>query len=422
MCFQAPLLFLTSDWFSRSIGTDLSVSYNYLSFNGWSDINSTEATGIRVVPGTDNQEVYISGFTYSYPEYHTEEESNFVGFMYKGTLDGQGRYYGKFICPLESDIAGTQLYGPNAPDESDPDYIEVVGCYSMYSRKGVNYAVVYQGSAVYHNGSWTKLTPQPLEFQNVPPGAIAHSTMGGVVVGNYGTYDLNTRFLISNAFVHYINTDTYFTLQYSETTTNITVYGIYWFGGTEYLMAGGMNNSGILVDWDSDTHQASNWRQFRYPGADLTHFEGIHCASNIRGINCSFAVDYVVEDKTYSCFAFAYNITIDGDDSIMWVPYDLPLPDLLYVSSNTVFQNNTIGSYQQTFDPLSAYNYVAQFSSISSDSGGDDTVVLVACLGVLGGVLGLIIFARCYPYCLHYKGKWILYPRQEKGNEANSSA
>ena len=79
-----------------------------------------------------------------------------------------GTWYGNFTFPGE-DVVGTQLYGPNAPDESNPGYIEIVGCYTNHDK--VNYAILYQGG-LYGNGTWTVLTPQPLPFRDV--GAIAH--------------------------------------------------------------------------------------------------------------------------------------------------------------------------------------------------------------------------------------------------------
>src|SRR5262249_19722115 len=130
------------------------------------------------------------------------------------------------------------------------------------------------------------------------PGAVynyMHSTMGGMVVGNYdnpydhGAYSLPYgpgHATIYDLLTHQFITD----IVYPGSMSN-TAYGIWYNGGTSYTIVGGYSNTptnnfanqdapigtAYMVDFDSSTGLFSHWASFTAPeGATfLSHFQGV---------------------------------------------------------------------------------------------------------------------------------------------------
>ena len=130
------------------------------------------------------------------------------------------------------------------------------------------------------------------------PGAkfnFAHSTMGGLVVGNYDSPAEHGQFGLpfgpGHAYIYDIDSDTFLTDVVFPGSVSNTAYGIWYNGDTSYTICGGYslggaNNfddqnrpigSAYLVDYDSLTGVFSNWKSFDYPNGVnfITHFEGI---------------------------------------------------------------------------------------------------------------------------------------------------
>ena len=239
--------------------------------------------------------------------------------------------------------------------------------------------------------------------------------MGGIVVGNWLGIDIHQH-AHSHSFLYYIDHTVlqgrYYELVYEDESgvaMNITAYGIYWFGGSDYIIVGGVNRSGFIVDWNSDSEEASNWRLFKYPGSNLTHFQGVHCDSELYGINCSFAADYQKDFSTNPCFAYMYNLSaVNGSEDILWVDYEIPVDGVVFQSSNSVFMNNTIGSYgepkrksknhyeyKQTYSAY--FTFIPQPATLSSDN--SSTLGAWELLGiVLGGLVTAYVIYLTFFY------------------------
>ena len=108
--------------------------------------------------------------------------------------------------------------------------------------------------------------------------------MGGLVIGNFFAASEPTQ---TRSFVYNIASKTFTELFYSPSGNEIydrygiTAYCIWHYAGTNfYQIAGGVvdlvsqTQSGYIVDWDSTTQNASNWRLINH-GNMSTHFEGM---------------------------------------------------------------------------------------------------------------------------------------------------
>jgi hypothetical protein len=76
-------------------------------------------------------------------------------------------------------VTSTSFYGP---DSDALGNITAVGCYTTLESGAKQIGLLYQGT-VAGVGMWTTLTPPEDLFPSVE-NTIAHSTMGGLVVGN----------------------------------------------------------------------------------------------------------------------------------------------------------------------------------------------------------------------------------------------
>jgi trimeric autotransporter adhesin len=229
-----------------------------LPISGWQGIRNGDTAGQYLITGT-------SGPT---------------GVLYIGSISGQGTS-NTVIVPGAS---SSSVYGPN---NLGGGQVQLVGSYRTTSSSTVN-GFFFQGTVA--NGTVTG-TYRTLDY----PGATfnyIHSTMGGLAVGNSDGPTANGLPLgPGHASIYNVAT--------GELVTNITfpgsitnsAYGIWYNGGTSYIIVGGfsnrsvnnMNNQqmpigrGYMVDYDSATGRFSHWKAFTYPNGTniLTHFEGI---------------------------------------------------------------------------------------------------------------------------------------------------
>lgn len=231
---------------------------------GGIDEGKTLLTGIREVTGSTD--VYISGF------YKSLDGTIVTSFVYKGGVYGCGVWY-QLNYPRTEDnkVTSTNLYGPN---NGCCRAIQVVGNYTNESSGNATIGCLYEGY-LDGSGKWTTIIPtSPEPVLNT----ICHSTMGGLVVGNYDT-SLKT----GRAFIYDICTQKY-TEIVKGNAKSITAYGIWHNSYSSYTICGGFTNikekevdAAYLVDWNNKKQTFSNWREFSYKNnsAIVTHFDGI---------------------------------------------------------------------------------------------------------------------------------------------------
>jgi hypothetical protein len=240
-------------------------------------------------------QVYLSGFTWINLEVdETGHHTNYGAFIYKGDITGQGEWYGNFYYPSSPgvNVTGTFFYGPcsasdsgleNIPD--DENFFQAVGDFETAQGGLAQYGVLFQG---YLNGtgSWKILDPTVLlgaDSHAFILGTIGHSTMGGLVVGNFNT-DVEPN--KARAFIYDIAADRYDELHYTNAAGqiqiefSITAYCIWHNKGTEmYSIAGGIGKAGaedgFIVNWNATSRNASDWRFFHHPNSTITHFQGM---------------------------------------------------------------------------------------------------------------------------------------------------
>ncbi|MCZ6903484.1 MAG: hypothetical protein O7C58_05515 [Rickettsia endosymbiont of Ixodes persulcatus] len=250
--------------------------YRTFNYPSTEDGDKTLLTGIR--QKTDSSRYYVSGF------YVPSDLAQTTSFVYKGCLNGKGKFF-NLNFPLDNVI--TNLYGPNnGPlNSKHNDDIQVVG---NYNNTSVNLGCLYQGN-INGNGKWTTITP------NASVNTICHSTMGGLVVGNY---DTESQEKLSKAFIYDIETREFFDIV-NVNAASISAYGIWHNGGSSYTICGGYAISNdivprtiaYVVDWNNETHQLSNWQSYHFENnpekAFITHFDGItggeHGSYNLTG-------------------------------------------------------------------------------------------------------------------------------------------
>ena len=303
---------------------------------------STLLTGVRGVD--DSADVFISGF-YASPA----PDSVDTGLIYKGPATGGGTWYTlNYPSSPGATVVNTALYGPNNDGAGG---VTVVGNYTTEEAgAGTPIGLLYQGP-LDGSGTWQTLDPPDSN------GTIAHSNMGGLIVGNYVTQGAPT----GHAFVYDIESDTYSELV-KPGAVSITAYGIWHNGGSSYTIAGGYtelgHSTGYLVDWNSAARTASNWTSFKYKNAEqepalLSHFEGI-TSDGDGGYN--LASDLLVADTGLAVQATFVHVPRTASGSFgeaMWT--DLAYPDSTLTSANTVYQRIVLGIYQTGTGVSSGY-------------------------------------------------------------------
>ncbi|PIR19984.1 MAG: hypothetical protein COV45_08400 [Deltaproteobacteria bacterium CG11_big_fil_rev_8_21_14_0_20_47_16] len=349
----AALLLAACGSSSSSSSSSTGTTYTALNYTDAAAGSSTLITGVRAVDNASTTDttanVYISGF-------YAPTSGNKVGLLYTGPVSGTGTWQTlNFPSSTGATVSGTELYGPN--NGSTSGTVQIVGNYTTTENGSGALGLLYQG-ATDGSGTWSTLNPQSLEPHRSILNTIAHSTMGGFVVGNYDT-DLIT----GKAFIYDIANDTYYAIT-KPGAVSITAYGIWYNGGTSYTIAGGFSNTnsgGIstayVVDWDSSTHTTSNWTTYTYNNlaSAITHFEGITTDNN-GGYN--LVADWVIGNTLGAAFVNIPRTSNGAFGTATWTSY--AYPGATITSANTIFLNNALGIFQ-TGTGIS-YGYVATFN------------------------------------------------------------
>lgn len=335
---------------SNNASSTNNISYTTLpGYNLAESGSSTIVTGIRGI--TESDSVYISGL------YKT---SNGVtnGAIYAGPInESSGSWY---ILNYPSQIAGesvtgTAWYGPNNGETAET--ISVVGNYTVESNnfaQGIMYRGPLDGS-----GTWTKLLPPSPDISNVKE-TIAHSNMGGIVVGNY-----DTHLATGKAFIYNIQTESYtnLILPVEPRPISVTAYGIWANGDGSYTIVGGYKNesqglsNGYILDWHKTTGVITHFTTLYFNNQPTTsvisHVEGITTDGN-GGYNLSADTS----DGSLAGAAFV-NVPRNLDGSFAtpsWIP--IVYPGSSTISANTVYQNNILGVYEFPGN-AQVYSYLA---------------------------------------------------------------
>lgn len=294
----------------------------------------TLLTGIRQVTHYSNK-YYISGF------YKSPDEKLVIPFVYNGRLSGDGTWnILNYPSSEGKTVLETNLYGPNNGLKNN---IQVVGNYTTKETGKSTIGCLYEGP-LDGSGKWTTIIPN----LNEPVlNTIAHSTMGGLVVGNY-----NTQVDLGKAFIYDIKQKKYYEI-IKQNAKNITGYGIWQNDHDFYTICGGYSDlnaisglgSGYLVDWDNKNKKLSNWRSFNYNNDPInsivTHFDGItsdgHGGYNLTG-------DWIGVNDGPELGFFAQ---INGEIA-KWAPISFPHHKV--TSGNSVSKEIVIGVYLSVED------------------------------------------------------------------------
>jgi len=337
------------------------VDYSTLNYPGGAMGSSTFLTGVR---GAGGENVYITGF------YALAGETNGQGLFYQGLLDGSGDWtLLNFPSSPGVTVTSTTLYGPDALSSNN---VRLVGSYKTQETGAYDHGLLYEGPTD-GSGTWQTIdfpiaaaTPSPSPGEQVLD-TLAHSTMGGLVVGNFDT-NLST----GRAFVYDIDNNSWVELV-KPGAVSITAYGIWYNGRTQYTIAGGYSDAnlvgidhGYLVNWDSATQTASDWTSYDYKnrhriGVDISHFNGI-TSDNHRGFYLTGIWVGVIPPNAGAFFAHVPRMPHRAFGDARWTEIAYPSSPGLTVdgtSGNTVFENNVLGIYTTTEGGSVANGYVA---------------------------------------------------------------
>lgn len=319
--------------------------------------SSTVVTGIRGVANSSN--VYISGIYF-------ESTAN-SGLLYVGPISTTNGVWNLLNYPSSPNntVTNTALYGPNSTENGG---IVIVGNYSTQQFEGGNGAlgliftgtVDAQGNINGNAGVWKTIVPQVLEESPVI-NTIAHSNMGNLVVGNYDTVLDRGK-----AFIYDINNNQYFGL-HKPGSISTTAYGIWWNGGESYTIAGGYSDgnkqgltTGYLVDWNAETHVASNWTSINYMNQPISsavaHIEGITTDNN-GGYNLAADVTVISQMSLLAAFVHVGRNSDGSFTTPQWTTVNYP--NSIINSANTVYENTILGVYSLT-------NSTSQLNSFSA--------------------------------------------------------
>ena len=305
------------------------VSYSTFNYPGAAG-DSTFLTGVR---GAGGGNVYITG------TYEQQGSTDTQGLLYQGPLSGGGQW--TILNFPGADITGTALYGP---DSLAPDSVRLVGSYKQTETGQQDHGLLYEGPPD-GTGSW-----QTIDFPSMGEtvlNTIAHSTMGGLVVGNF-----DTNLATGRAFVYDIDNNSWVELV-KPGAVSITAYGIWYNGGTQYTIAGGYSNAnlsgidhGYLVNWDSTTQTPSNWTSYDFNnsriGVAISHFNGI--TGDHRG-GFYLTGDWlgIAPPVAGAFFAHVFRVPGRAFSIAQWT--QIAYPSAQVTSGNTVFENNVLGVY-----------------------------------------------------------------------------
>ena len=293
---------------------------------------STFLTGVR---GAGGGNVYVTG------TFRPQGSQDTQGLLYQGLLDGTGQWTVlNFPSPSGVTVTSTALYGPNGLPFNN---VRLVGSYKQ-SDSQFDHGLLYEGPPD-GSGTW-----QTLDYPSVGEtvlNTIAHSTMGGIVVGNF-----DTNLARGRAFIYDIHNQSWIELKKAG-AISITAYGIWHDGGTHYTIAGGYSETnsggidhGYLVNWDSSTQMPSGWTSYDFGNGRIrvaiSHFDGV-TGDNRGGFYLTGDWVGVVPPKAGAFFAHVRRMPDGAFGQARWVPIAYPSSD--FTSGNTVFENNVLGVY-----------------------------------------------------------------------------
>lgn len=284
--------------------------------------------------------------------------------IYHGSLAGAtapGAVWTQFT-PTISNVTNASFYGPNTSVFSPSlgaGNIIAVGSYQT-GTDSATHGLMYQGS-VTGSGTWTNIDATPLATgTNTLANTIAHSTMGGLVVGNF-----DTQTTVGQAFIFNIGSNAWTNMN-PNGVRSITAYGIWQNGSsasTSFTIVGGFSDSNdqgldesYIVDYDSATGLFSNYKTYNFndsSSASVTsHFDGItrtDTGFNLTGFYST--VDTLTEG------GFMASITVDPDTGAFsdatWT--DVTIPIGIATTGNTIIGDNVLGIYVDT----TSHSYVA---------------------------------------------------------------
>lgn len=310
------------------------------------------------------------------------------GLLYAGTIDGDsGTSYA--VNYPGGNVVATSVYGPDVVSGST---IRLVGTYRDNSPSVDVHAFLFQGT--------TADLGNPSHYSTFDyPGAefnYAHSTAGGLVVGNYDSAAAHGAHGLplgpGHAYIYDINSDTFLTDIVFPGALSNTAYGIWHNGGTSYTIVGGysldpVNNflnqdhpigQAYMVDYDSATGLFTHWKSFAYPtppaGTNyITHFEGISSVEKgVYTLNAD-SVESGTTDPGQGSWLTVRRNTDGSFGEAAWVDLNFDnTPSVNVTSSNSVYGNTVVGvvsgsgiSYQATI------NESFQLSNVISGNGGN---------------------------------------------------
>ena len=339
------------------------VKYSTFSYPGAAMGDSQGPTGVR--GGAGGLNVYVTGIWH----HETNGEQISSGLLYIGPLSGGGNSgnWTALNYPSSTGITvmNTSLYGP---DGLPPGNVRLVGNYTTSSPTPppLSHGLLYEGPPD-GSGTW-----QTIDYPNPPReqvlNTIAHSTMGGLVVGNF-----DTNFDLGSGFVYNIGAASWTKLPKEPLGARVlTAYGIWYNGGTSYTIAGGwsdpsfpqLDQHSYLVNWDSSTQTASDWTSYDFEKphthVEISHFDGI-TTDNQGG----FYLTGTWEGEAHVGGFFAHvprmPHRVFGDAH--WRDIEYPSSPGQHVDTttgNTIFENNVLGIFTTLEEPGQLQGYLAK--------------------------------------------------------------
>ena len=308
------------------------------------------------------------------------------GLLFDGTIEGVGDNY--VVDYPSADT--TSVYGP---DNLSGDDIRLVGSYKNADFATAPVTVngfLFEGET---GDLGTAGNYRTIDY----PGAkynYVHSTMGGLVVGNYDSAAAHGSNGLplgpGHAYIYDIDSDTFIEdIAYPGALSN-TAYGIWQNSETSYTIVGGYsltagNNfadqnrpigNAYIVDYDKLTGEFTNWKSFSSPyGANfITHFEGISSVEKgVYTLNAD-SVQAGTADPTQGSFVTVRRNDDGTFENATWVELNYPGidPEDNVTSSNSVYGNQVVGLVVGVDGPISyqaTVNSEFQLSNVISGNG-----------------------------------------------------
>ncbi len=304
-----------------------------------SSLDYTSLTGIRGV--TDSSDVYITGATIL--------GSTYIAQLYKGPLTGGGTYY--TMSYPSSSGATTKTTNSYSVDNLPNGHVNVVGSYNTTENTSQQ-GYIYTGAVVNNPTSGFQTMNYPSAVITIP-----HSVMNDLVVGGYEPPAGRPH-----AFIYQISTGQFTRLNVTA-DLNIaeTAYGVWHNGGTSYTIAGGYTDTSnieqaYILDYDSSTGAITNTTSYTFnnQASVLTHFEGI----TTDGSGGYYLAGFGQITSGGAALGALVNVTRTSNgftSTPVWVM--VAFPGATTQDSNTVYQNNLLGTYSP--GPLLLNGYVA---------------------------------------------------------------